>query len=266
MRFFNVLICLIIFWFSSVSADYVRNIDDEIKINAFTAKLEKYLKKSKNWAELKLKYQKIISEKLWKNHDELKRFWPNWGDEYQSFKEYFLMNIYLVFTRFNYTGVYSINQYSDFKVLENDYIRTIARSNDLFIDNKSVYFKWYSWNKNSLLYFFQINQEESLKNYIEDNLMEEEFQWTCEVIQKDTSKWSSSDNKIFFIQYTDEYQKSLEDNSNYKENNNWELLKWPKCGKYWYADIYRKTDTLVFYHPHPIEYLGEDFSLIELKD
>lgn len=257
MRISSVLTCLFILWLSSVSANYVRNIDDEIKIRAFTEKLEKYLETSNNWAELKIKYQKIISEKLWKNHDELKWFWPNWRDEYKSLKEYFLMNIYLVFTRFNNTDLYNINQYPDFKILENDYIRTIGKSEDLHIDNNSLYSTvehdlWYKWEH---LFFLEIDKDISLLEYLEENIFEEKFLWKCNIV-KNTSNHMEFWNNItgLYFKASEEYQ------------NTFGIKEVADCGKYGYWVFTRMSDTLVFYKPWPIEYVGLDFSLIEIKD
>lgn len=256
MRIFSVLICLIIVSFSSVSASYKSNVDDEIKIRAFTKKLEKYLEKFKNWDELKLKYQKIISEKLWKNHDDLKSFWPNWYNEYKSFKEYFLMNIYDVFTRLNDTDLYNVNQYPDFKILENDYIKTIGRSDDLHIDNNSLYStsKYNVWYKSDHLLFIKIDKEISLLEYLEQNILEDEFKSKCDIVEN-TSKHMMYWNKNWlYFKANKEFVDTLKQ---------WE---WPNCWEYSSWVFTRISETLVFYKPYPIEYVGLDFSLIEIKD
>ena len=266
MKIISILITFCILWFSQVSADYVRNIDDEIKIHEFKIRLEKYLETTENPEEIKEKYRKLISEKLWKNHDELKRFWPKIDDDSKTFNEYFLKNLYRVFLATDINTFSYVYHYNELKILENDYMRTIARSQDLYIDNDSVYFSNQEWYKHDLLLFLYIDKNQSLQEYIQDNLIEEEFIWKCEVVQKDTSHWTNEDTDFFYIKYTQEYAIKLEEYAQtVPEKDRFDLLRYKNCGKFWYGDISRKTEKLVFYYPHPTEYLGEDFSLIEIK-
>lgn len=256
-------LCTIFNW---VSANYERNIDDEIKIHEFKIKLEKYLKTLNNSDEIREKYRYKILKKLWRTHNEIKWYWPNFNDISKTYNEYFLKNLYVVFMKIDEYNYGYKNEYNKLKILENDYIRTIARSNDLFIDNASVYLKSDNWWKSHLLYFLEIWENIKLKNYIEDNLLDKNFIWKCEVVKKNISKSLAIWKDVFYIQYTQEYSEKVQKYAqNVPEEERLDILKYQNCWKYWYGSIYRLTDTLVIYYPHPIEYLGEDFSLIEIK-
>lgn len=260
----KILKLLIIIWLFSlniwVSADYQRSIDDEYKIHILKQKIKTSLEKSNNADKLKEKYQKIISKKLWKTHNELKKYSPMWDDSSENIEEYILKNIYSSFLTkeefdFNY-----MNYFQDFKILENNYFRTISRNEDLFIDNNWIYYNYYNWDRRDILTFLNIDKTTNLKEYIEKNLLEEAFVWKCEVVEKIQANFWKVKQKTYYIQYTPEYKKTLE------QEKNFDLLKWKKCGKFWYGSIFRKTDTIVFFYPHPFEWLGEDFSLIEIKE
>ncbi len=254
MKFLKpILICSLFFLHIWVSADYVRSIEDEFKIHVFEQQATKVLKNSKNPLEISQKYRKIIKEKLWARYDEIK-----YKDSIENFNEYALYRLYNALYYESFMWEYSINTYY-FKILENDYFRTISRDKNLFIDNNWVYYNYHSWSRGDILTFLHIDKTTNLKEYIEKNLLEEEFVWKCEVVEKIEANFWNTKQKTYYIQYTPEYIKIL------KQENNSDLLKWQKCGKFWYGSIFRKTDTIVFYYPRPFEWSGEDFSLFEIK-
>jgi hypothetical protein len=65
---------------------------------------------------------------------------PQWKKEkpiFQTQKEYMLYKIYLYLEYDD--GLDYLKKDEDLRILENKYIRTIARAGELNIDNKSVY-------------------------------------------------------------------------------------------------------------------------------
>ena len=238
----------------------MRNIDDEYKIHLLKEKIKSALEKNSNADILGEKYQKLISKKLWKTHNELKKYSPIGNDSSKNLKEYILKNIYSSFLTTEELNFNYMNYFQGFKVLENDYLKTISRNEDLFIDNNWIYFSYNKSGRRDILSFFYIDKTTNLKEYVEKNLLEEEFVWKCEVVEKIQANFWNVKQKTYYIQYTPEYARILE------EENNFDLLKWQKCGKFWYGNIFRKTDTIVFFHPHPFEWSGEDFSLFEIKE
>mgnify|MGYP005986427081 CR=1 FL=1 len=255
----SILICSLFFLHIWVSADYVRSIEDESKIHVLKERIETALKKSNNADILREKYQKLISRKLSMTHNELKKYSPMGDDSSENLKEYILKNIYSSFLtkeefNFNY-----MNYFQDFKILENDYLKTVSKNEDLFIDNNWIYYNYHNWDRRDLLSFLYIDKNTNLKEYVEKNFLEKEFVWKCEVVEKIQANFWNTKQKTYYIEYTPEYKKIL------KQENNFDLLKWQKCGKFWYGSIFRKTDTIVFYYPRPFEWSGEDFSLFEIK-
>ena len=245
MKIISVLICLIIFWFSQVSADYKRNIDDEYKIYQLDIKIREILEKSNNWKKIKLKLQELLLEKIWKTSKEISQLGSLHKYSFKDFKEYGFIKIYKNLKYWNWLDIT--------KLLENDFIKTIVRYPDLYIDEKSVYWLYKNETRRvDYIYFFETNKNQDIWEYVSENIFEEKYEWKCEFKEYNWN-FIFTDNKVFSFQATEEYTKEF----GFKET--------PDCWEFthWYFE--RKSDNLIIFVKFTYEYVWLDYSLIETK-
>ena len=245
MKIISLLICLIIFWFSQVSADYKRNIDDEYKIYQFDLMIWEKLEKSNNPEILIDKLQDFIFIHTWKTEKEISHIWPTYKYNFKNFKEYVLIKLYRFINYWDWI--------EEIKLLENKYIKTISRSSDIYIDNKSVY--WLYKNKTrrvDYIYFFETEKNTNIWEYISENIFEEKYQWKCDFKEYNWN-FIFTDNQVFSFQGTDEYAKQF----GFKET--------PDCWEFTHGYFERTSDNLIIFVKFTYEYLWLDYSLIEVK-
>ena len=247
MKILKLLFILCLFFLHIwVSADYVRNIDDEYKIHLFEQQATKILKNSKNPLEISQKYRKIIKEKLWARYDEIKDNSP-----VKSFNEYALYRLYSALYYESFMWEYSINTYY-FKILENDYIRTISRDKNLFIDDNSIYGLYYNRKKIDYIRFYPVSKNIDTREFILENFYDEKYKWVCELGKLEDGHMKIYDKETYHFDTIIEY----EEKQFYFKTPCWDLEDWT---------FVRISENLLIYIPWLIEYVGLDFSLIEIK-
>lgn len=245
MRIFSILICLIIFWFSSVSADYKRTLNDEIKLHELNIKIWNIVDKYKRSYQIKGKIKSKIAKKLWKNIKEVASNSRFYNYDFKSFKEYIYLSIY--------REIDYVNDMRFMNVLENKYIKTISRTPALHIDDKSVYWLYKDKTRRiDYIYFFESNEGESLIEYVDKNIFEKKYIWKCE-FKEYTWAYIFTNNKVFSFQATEEYKL------------NFGPREMPDCGEFthWYFE--RTSDNLIIFVKFTYEYVWLDYSLIEVK-
>jgi len=236
-----LLIGIILFWFwsiTTVSANYTKNINDEIKIFNIEKKLQNILKKYPIEKQKILKniIKSKIEKILWKSTKEI--FLINIHNKnFSSFKEYFLVRIYWDM----YYGVYFSFRW--YKIVETDYARILVYLYDKNTNIK-VESDWffYEWNKYQ---FFKLPKWINTSLYIKQKFIWK-FLWKCEVkkIDKDT-----------YI---------LRPIWNYMKWKNW-IEQAESCWFKAYSNFKKISENVLMYSEFWQAWNGVDLSSIELK-
>jgi hypothetical protein len=229
---------------------YTRNIDDDFKIYEFEQKVWTIIEKSKNIELLKSKLIKKVIKLLWKDKKELDSI-HNFNDyELESFKEYALIKIY------RYLSYWDLIRYDDseVKILENDILRVLVTLPNIKIDNNSVYYIWNSWNKIRYIEFFKMNINDKVEEFINTNILEEEFIWKCKSYEIVDHNISFTNNIIYGIWAYWDYKSTTRDLSDC----------WKYWESYWIKYFERIWNYLIYVNAWQ-DYNWVDFSLIEFK-
>lgn len=192
---------------------YEKNMDDEVKLYNVTRKILLRLETSENTEVLQTQVKDKIAELLWKNSNEIGNSSSIYKQEYQTFKEYWLTYIY-------HHIMYDINSYYiswEWRILENSFARVFVNTPDIYMTEKAVFYKHEENEDYNMIDFFKT--EESIEDYLNNTILEEEFQWKCRAIKSEKKGTLFSDNQSYTIAAFWDYK--------------WEFRNPSDCWKYW---------------------------------
>ena len=248
IKIFIVLIILFISY-STVTAKYTKNVNNDFVIYKIEDKISKIVKKSQNPIYIKNKLSKKIENILWKNKNEINKISSNLKYNYSSFKEYWLIKIY------NYLKLNS-NTYKYPKILENDYIKIIIinyegnNNSNIKLNNKYLFRENKKWEIIKYLEFYKIDSKEKIEKFIDNNFLEKKYIWKCKTKLRNKNYISFTKNNTYSIsKYWD-----------YKLNNCW---KYSEINKINYFEKISKN--ILMYTNITPEYIWIDFNTIQYK-
>lgn len=198
---------------TNVSANYTKNIDDEVKLYNLTRQILLDIEKSENTKVLQKNIQNKMAELLWKTHSEIGNSYSQYNKNFNTFREYGLTYIY-------HHIMYDINTYYiswKWKILENSFARVFVNTPDIYMTEKGVFLKRDHWNDWNMVEFFKT--KENIETYITQSILEQQFDWKCRAIKSKTVWNLFNDNQTYTLGAFWEYE--------------WDAHNLSDCWKYW---------------------------------
>ena len=252
-----LIIVLIYLNINNVSAEYMRNIDDDMRIYNIDEKLKTYIEKSKNPEFTKERLIKKIENILWKTKKEIYNIYLWKNNKYNTFKEYALVKIYKYLTFWDiFSGVNNNSSFA--KVLENDYIKIIVSDTNFTLNNNKLFWTRKDWLIFNKMEFFKIKPEEKTEDYLINNFLNKNWKIWCELIKIENY---FDKKESFYFWLNKKYQS--------KEIYPWSKICPSKFTKWYYSDwlnyFKRISSTTLIYINQGQDYTWVDFSSMEIK-
>jgi len=249
-----LIILITFFSFNNVSADYIKNINDDMIIYKIDEKIKDYIDKSISPEFNKNRLKNKIKKILWKTKQEIltEYLWQN--IEYNNFKEYALVKIYKYLDFWDlFSNVNNNPEYA--KVLENDFLKIFVTDDNFKLDNKWLYKINKYWKWKNFIEFFKINTEEKTEDFINKNFIEKEYSQNCKVQINPENYINFSKNITYSIKPNKEYE-----NHNYENGECWNYALFYSIN--YFERI--SPNTLIYISAWQ-DYQWIDFSSIEVK-
>lgn len=201
MKILKIIIVLIlgVSLIQSTYTNYDRNIDDEYMLYNFTRDIVYRLEKFENSHELKLKVQKYLLEISWKTEQDLNKYYRRGERKYVNFREYAIEYIYK--NVIHETKYYYIAE--EWRILENSFARIFANSDDIYMTEQWVFFRYDTWREWKMIEFFKT--DENIEDYLNNYILEKKFHWKCKVKKIEQHGFLFTLNSIYILSPSDEY-------------------------------------------------------------